>query len=1071
MALTVAQLVARVTADTSGFYKSMAIMNSSLIRTGSFASRALAGIGLATVGVGILSLRAAGNFQQAMNILQAVSGATMKDMSALRGEALALGKDFKLPNVSAKDAADAMVELSKAGLSTKQILGATRGALQLGLAANIGYADSARLTARTLKAFDLEGNQAVRIANLLAAGANKSTAEITDLALGVQNAGAQFHGANLPVEDLVASLSIMADNALSGEYAGTALKTMLIRLQSPTDKAAAVMDKYGISIFDAHGNMKSMPNIIAQFQKSLGSLTQEQREQALTTIFGVRANQAMRILMNEGADAYKNYRSEITGTNAAVKISEARTKGLNGAFGALGSAVETLAIQLGTYFLPAAEKVVRGLADMVAAIDPDAIARFLSPIGDAVSWFKNLADHSVVLRAALIGLAAAFGGFLVISMVTALVSGLVGAFAALGAVLLANPIVLVAAALIGLGAALVYAYKHSETFRNAVDAAFSFVKSLLPGLQAFGQSVIRVFQDIYNLVRPIVTQTAETVRQVFQTMVNFVQDNMGRIRAVVQAVWNIIRAYVQTVVNNILSIIRIFAAALHGDWAEVWNQLKAIVSRTISTIVTILRNGVSLLYNAAILLGKAIWEGIKLTLDLIGQKVQASLSKITEAISAVVGIAYNAAIAIGRGIIQGILSGLGGLVGAVKDKVTGAIHSAIGGIKGALGIGSPSKVTRDEIGIPLAEGITVGMLLGLQELPAKMSAKVKEAVDAAKQTVQDQATALSSAFDRLIGDALRVFDAQTENFKTRAEKMLDVFNLQQVIAENKKRIAELVADVEKARTTLLAFENAPRPTVTQNEGESDAAFNQRRLEAEQAWAAQYNQLQTDYLNASIALQDEKDSQKLAKKKAKLEEEAAESRKQYNAQRELQRRSLEDQLADLTASLQKHPERWRFYQTKVLNLLGSYTREFRGAGQMLGDSFAAGLEQSIENIERAGNKLAATIARYLYLHSPAEKGPLSTLDKWWAPFGKTLLSGLSTSDVSRAAASLAGTMGVLSPGSYGLQSAGALGATASGGAPIYNFYVKVEGSLIRQQDLADELYQLVSQQGNRGKSLL
>lgn len=1049
----------------------MAIMNSSLVRTGSVASRALAGIGLATVGVGILSLRAAGNFQQSMNMLEAVSGSTQKQMAALKEEAIALGKDFKLPNVSAKNAADAMVELSKAGMTTKQILGATRGALQLGLAANIGFADSAQLSARSLKAFDLSGDQAVRVANLFAAGANKSTAEITDLALGVQNAGAQFHGAGLSIEDLVTSLSIMADNALSGEYAGTALKTMLIRLQSPTDKARDVMDKYGISIFNAKGEMKSMPNIVAQFQKHLGKLTQEQREQALTTIFGVRANQAMRILMNEGADAYVKYRKEVTGTNAAQAIAEARTKGFNGALGALGSAVETLAIQLGDHLLPVAEKAIRGLANIVASIDPNTIVAIFRPFGQAVEWFAGLVRASTPLQAILIGVAAALGGLLVISMVTGLVTALVGAFTALGAAMLANPIGLVAAALIGLGAALYYAYQHSETFRNAVNAAFEFLKSLIPGIVAFGKSVAEVFQNIWRLVSPILTNLVNDVRDRFMLMHNFAKDNMDRIMAVIRAAWTIISTIWKTNIENILSVFKIFAAALRGDWSEVWNELKAIVSRTLSAVVTVVRSFITLILNAAILLGKAVWEGIKQGLADLAGKVHTAVSKVVDAVQGVVGLAYSAAVAVGQAIINGVVAGLSGLFGAVKDKIVGGIRGAISAAGGILHGSGDFMFTKEAVGKPLAQGITEGMLLGLQDLPAKMSEKMKAVVEAAKQTVEAQSQTLSAAMNRLVGDVMTLFDAQTNQFKTKAEKALAAFDLSQQVAANKKKIQELVDAMEEAHQKLLVFSATPREQLTQNEGETNDAFQARQYEAEQKWQEQFTQLYTAFQDAQTALQDEKEAQRLAKKREALVLQAEESRKQYNAQRDLQKRNLEDQLNDLIANLQKHPQKWDFYQQKVLAVIRSYVRDFRGAGQMLGDSFAAGLEQSVENIEKAGNKLAATIAQYLHLHSPAEKGPLSTLDTWWSSFGSTLVSGLDTSIVSRAAAGLAGGMGALSTSGSALTSAGYTGTNLAAGNVYNNFYLNVEGSLIRQQDLADDLYRLVSEQGTRGKSLL
>lgn len=1071
MALTVAQLVARVTADTSGFYKSMAIMNSTLIRTGSFASRALAGIGLATTGIGILSLKAAGDFQQGMNIVEAVSGASQKQIKALREEALGLGKDFKLPNVSAKDAADAMVELSKAGLSVKDVLGATRGTLELGLAANIGFADSAKLTARALKAFDLEGQQAGRISNLLAAGANKSTAEITDLALGLQNAGAQFHGAGFSVEDLVASLAELSDNALSGEYAGTALKTMIIRLTSPTDKAAEVMKKYHIAVFDAAGNMKSMPAIIKQFQAGLGGLTQEQREQALTTIFGVRANQAMRILMGEGAAAYVKYRDAVTGTNAAQAMAEARTKGFNGALGALGSAVQTLAIELGTYLLPAAEKVVRALATFVASIDPEKIAAAFRPIGDAIAWFKNLADHSVVLRAALVGVGTALGAFLVIGMITSLVEGLAAAVTVLSAALLANPIGLVAAALIGLGAALYFAYTRSETFRNIVNAAFSFLKDLLPTVIAFGRQVMQTFSEIWNYVGPIVRSLVNEIRTRFEVAYNFIRQNMDNILAVIRAVWTIISTLIKTNIQNILSMVKIFAAILRGDWGEAWDQVKAILSRSLAAMVTVLRAGVSLILNAAILLGKAIIAGIKEGLRELVAQVTGALRLITGAIAAIVSIAYNAALGIGRGIVDGVLAGIGDIGSAVYDKLAGGIQGAINKAKGLFGIFSPSRVTQEELGKPLGQGVTAGMLLGLTDLPTKLSDSMRTAVDAARNTIQQQQGTLESAWSRFTSDVFRLFDAQTEQFKTRSEKLLAAFDLRQQVAENKKRIQELVDSVKSAQADLASFLAGPRPdALQQQEGESADAFQARRLAAQQEWDSKFQQLQGASQDALKALQEEKQNQRLAAQRAHLEAQAQTERQNYTERRAIMKRHLEDKLADLVAELKQEPEKHKFYQNQILKLLNSYGSGYRGAGLTLGRSFASGLLQAQEEVARAARALAGSVENFLATHSPAKEGPMSTLDTWWSSFGKTLVSGLDTRPVSGAAASLAALMGSVPPGSSLAGALGSVGSLSAGGLTLY-VNMTVEGSLVRQQDLADEIYKLVSQQTNRGRTLL
>ena len=70
-----------------------------------------------------------------------------------------------------------MLELSKSGLSVNDILGATRGVLELSAAANISNARAAEIASNALNAFGLQGSEASRVANLIAAGANASARE------------------------------------------------------------------------------------------------------------------------------------------------------------------------------------------------------------------------------------------------------------------------------------------------------------------------------------------------------------------------------------------------------------------------------------------------------------------------------------------------------------------------------------------------------------------------------------------------------------------------------------------------------------------------------------------------------------------------------------------------------------------------------------------------------------------------------------------------------------------------------------------------------------------------------
>ena len=312
MALTVAQLTARLTADTSNFFKAMSIADAAMFRTGGIAKRVGAGIGVAFVGGSVMAVRAAGNFEESMNVLQEVSGATNSEFQALGKEAKALGADVRIPNVSAKDAADAMLQLAKAGLSVEDTLKGARGVLQLGVSSNLDFADSATVVARAMTAFGIKGDKATQVADLLTAAANKSTAEVGDMALGFQMAGTSFAGSNQSIVDMTASLALMANAGIAGSDAGTSLKQMM-RALIPRSKAAKdEMKRLGVEVFNAQGEFKPMRVIIGEFTKATKNMSAEQRQAALNIIFGSDAIRAANVMLSKGTEKFDKMTDAVT---------------------------------------------------------------------------------------------------------------------------------------------------------------------------------------------------------------------------------------------------------------------------------------------------------------------------------------------------------------------------------------------------------------------------------------------------------------------------------------------------------------------------------------------------------------------------------------------------------------------------------------------------------------------------------------------------------------------------------------------------------------------------------------
>lgn len=310
--------------------------------------------GIATIGMA---------YEQTLNTFQAVSSANAEQMGRVAAAAKALGNDMSLPATSAADAAKAMTELAKAGLSVDQSLAAAKGTLQLSAAAEVDAAKAAEITANALNMFNLSGDRAGYVADVLANSANASSAEITDMADALKMAGAVMNSAGVSIADTAAMLGVLANNGMKGSDAGTSLKQMFLSLEAPSKPARAALADLGIKVYDAAGKMNSARDIIGQFSGSLGKLTQQQRDHALSAIFGSDAVRAANIIFGEGVTAFDDMKAAVERSGGAADVAAAKTKGLRGAWEGLKSQLETVAISIYEKASPAVESFVRSIAN------------------------------------------------------------------------------------------------------------------------------------------------------------------------------------------------------------------------------------------------------------------------------------------------------------------------------------------------------------------------------------------------------------------------------------------------------------------------------------------------------------------------------------------------------------------------------------------------------------------------------------------------------------------------------------------------------------------------------------
>ena len=349
------------------------------------AAGAMAGLpvqaaGFAGLGYGIFdAVKNYSDFTAQLSQIKAVTGLGESEMDAVKSKALELGAATQF---SSTEAAQGMTELLKAGVSVKDVLGdASEAALDLAAAGELALPEAAEIMSTAMNAFHMD--DATHAADVLVGAANASATSVNEMKYSLSAVAAVAAGAGMSFDDTNTALGVLAQNGLKGSDAGTSLKTMLGRLSPQTDEAAKAMQRLGLltdegssKFYDEQGNIRSLADIAGLLHTSMKGLTNEQRSNALATIFGSDAIRAGNILYREGAegvikmqDAMKNITAQET---AKVAMDNLRGSVLK-----LKSAWENITIKL---------------LDHGAG---DGIQGFTDEVGKLASHFAGLLDDGL----------------------------------------------------------------------------------------------------------------------------------------------------------------------------------------------------------------------------------------------------------------------------------------------------------------------------------------------------------------------------------------------------------------------------------------------------------------------------------------------------------------------------------------------------------------------------------------------------------------------------------------------------------------------------------------------------
>ncbi|GGR06514.1 phage tail tape measure protein [Streptomyces aurantiogriseus] len=335
-------------------------------------TRLLAG-GALVLGTGQL-VEEGNRYQRQMNIFQAVTGATAGQMQRAAWMANQLGNDLTLPTTTAADAAEAMVELAKAGFRTDQAISATRASLQLASAAGVNAADSARYLGDIMDQFGLGADQAARASDILAATANNASGGIIDIYYAMRYAGPVAAGLGVSMEDAASAVGMLGKAGILGQTAGTALRGMMANLAAPTKEMRDGLEALGIEAWDAQGRFKGLRYVIEELSHAQHEMSQQDFTAAVKKAMGKPAMSGAIALAHQGTESFDALNLAVRETGAAAQITAARGQGLAGAMTLLRKQTRQTGLALYDAMAPGLEYVTRLLTRGMSGATPYLVA-------------------------------------------------------------------------------------------------------------------------------------------------------------------------------------------------------------------------------------------------------------------------------------------------------------------------------------------------------------------------------------------------------------------------------------------------------------------------------------------------------------------------------------------------------------------------------------------------------------------------------------------------------------------------------------------------------------------------
>ena len=697
--------------------------------------KAMTVAGAATTAVGVAGVKSFGDFQASLNKAAVVAGGTSKDIDGLSDVANRMGAVLPL---SAKESADAMVEMAKNGASIKDLKTQFPAIAQAATAAG----SDLQATAGTVQvAMNVWGNSLKtpqRAAAYLTQTANLSNASIEEMNNAIGTIGPTSNLAGYSMKDMTTAIGLATNQGMSAANAAQDLNFALLKMMSPTKMSAGAMHTLGISVRDAHGQMKPLPVILGDVAKATEGMSKARRDAVLKDLWGTAGMKVMIPLMetvknktNDAKVSWSAYSAQMDKAggstaratkfladqanqmqqNIGSKIEQVggnwealRNKAMASKEGVTGSMLDMInsTLEWSTESNSAIARVTRGFIGLTPVIGPamTGIGTFLTnfskitgAVGGGIKALGNFASTVGIVTKALsagegfAGASKALGDLAKNSNIAKVAQmALSGATkiatltqTAFNAVMNANPLTLVVVAITAVVTALVLFFTKTKLGQQIWHNFVTFLTNAWNDLTQLAGTV-------WSGISSTISNAANSVKQGWNGVSSWFGQLWQTIKTNAQTAWQGFATFMSPVVQSIQSL----WSGLTAWFGQLWQAIVTVSQGVWQSFIAGMQPIIGAFKNLWSALSEfftTLWQGIVTITQTIWQGLVAIFTPIVESIKAV----WQGITAFFSTLWQGIVStagtiwnGLVTVISGVWSTILSTAQSAWQGISGAL---------------------------------------------------------------------------------------------------------------------------------------------------------------------------------------------------------------------------------------------------------------------------------------------------------------------------------------------------------------------------------------------------